>query len=308
MVVNKPPFTDNRAKNTLVIPKGSYAWLKVKLRVGVTVSAPDADAFTFDDVVEVTDPDAVNLSAAWGTNVLDPDDPSDIYDENHSTYVGDLATPNQAGLFHDGGGSIALKVLVPNSAEETTDNNSRQYTVTWRIKKNGVFVVGSETFNVGDAGVFVFSQELVTVAQVEAGIFTNLSDPEIQDIIIEASEWADGMLEACGIDVDSFTELPKLVKTAIILYARSLILDYDASAGLRAEMKKEGSRTVKYATQTTRDIETFRTRAMEAIEHYCRNHSPKRRVRLDIARQATTSRPYGTGRVADRSARLYEDS
>lgn len=220
-----------------------------------------------------------------------------------------IGTEN-VGFFAEGGtgattGRLAQKILVPTNAEETHTSSTRNYTVQWRIKKNGVLVVDTENFDVGPAGVFVFSSSLVTVNEVKAGILTTLDDDQIVTLIEEATLWVRGMLEACGVDPDTFDELPSLVRMAIILYTRGLILDYDASSGAKFESIKEGTRAIKYAGQSSKDIEGFRTRADDAIDAYCRSVSSRRRVRLGVARQQPSDNPYGYGRVNDVGITLF---
>lgn len=304
------PFDDKTRENKGVLPRGRYVFIPVAIRIGGKLVDPDA--FTYANVARIEDPDGADITATWVTKALDPNDPSDTYDDNHATYKGDDAGVDaNIGLFSDGSGHVALKVNVPIGAEETRDNPNREYKIFWDIRVGGATITDAdgelfETFNVGPPGTLVFDSNVVEVDQVKRGISTSLSDTDIEGLIEEAACWAEGVLEACGIDTTKFETLPSLVKTGIVLYTRSLILDYDASAGTRFESMKEGSRSVKFATQSTRDIDTFRKRAMEAIDLYCRNNSSKRRVRLDVSRQKTTSKPFGAGRVVDMRVPIFE--
>lgn len=304
------PFTDTTRENQVIARRTRYMFFKVALRVDGKLIA--ADTFDYANVVRIEDPDGADITGTWLTKALDPSDPADVYDENHATYVGDDAGADvNVGLFDDGSGHIAQKILVPAGAEETVNNASRTYKIFWDIRVNGETIMDAdgelfETFDVGPPTFLVFDSTVVTVDQVKKGISTTLSDDDIEDLIEEAACWSEGILEACGVDTTKFVSLPSLVKTAIILYTRSLIFDYDSSAGLRFTMMKEGSRQVKFASQTTKDNDSLRERSMGMLEIYCKNHSPKRRVRLGVARQKTDRGEFARGRLGDSSVSATE--
>jgi hypothetical protein len=197
-----------------------------------------------------------------------------------------IGTPN-IGLFHNGGGRMAQKIKAPDDAEVTTSSTTRLWKVTWRVKKNDSFIENSENFNVAEAGVLVFNVDVVTVAEVERGIVTNLTDPEIEDIIVEATDQIEGLLDACGIDVDGFTEIPPLVRNGIIKWSRGLIFQRDSLAtGGQIIRVKEGPVEVGYSSTSVRtSISDYFDEARIDIATYCKRHGPLKRPRLRVTRQ-----------------------
>lgn len=205
-----------------------------------------------------------------------------------------IGTEN-VGLFAEGGvgatsGRFALKIFIPGTAEETALTSLRYYTAQFRLKKNGQITTprdGDETFDVGPAGVIVFSSALVSVAEVKAGILTSLSDADIMLLIDEATVWVEGVLDACGIDVDSFVAdgLPPLVRMGIVLYARGLIFDLDASSGRKVSMIQEGTKRVGLSGNSSKDSDSLRGRATEALELLCKRYSQRRRHQFGVIKR-----------------------
>lgn len=288
------PFTDNVGNNLGVYSRGSIDFFKVQVQQNGNPVPPDANAFTFTDVRRIEDPDGVDVTADWVTNDLDPNDAGDTYDENHTTYVGGQASPNNIGLFHNGSGAIAQKFKVPASAEITDGVPSRNFRIYWGIRLGGQMLVDGEgeffeEFNVADYGVLIFESGTVTVSDVRAGIETSLDSDSILELISESVDWSDAHLSICGIDSDTFESLPKAVKQAIILYTRALIFERDASAGQRYSMIQEGSKRVTVAGQTTKDLDTLRGRAEEMLMAYCKRFGKRKRPRVAISNHEVKS-------------------
>lgn len=88
--VGGPYPKDPETKGTVVVPVGSYFWLKSRLFQGKTNPIPpDADAFERIAFVVIKDADGV--LKAWGTDELDPEDPLDTYSAASPDYVGTLS-------------------------------------------------------------------------------------------------------------------------------------------------------------------------------------------------------------------------
>lgn len=354
MVLFKGPFTDTEGQNSVLIPRGAYAWLKIALKQGSAVVAPDADAFERNDIFAIYDPDDNPITR--GVATADPDDPQDTYTSASATYVGldarrtvadgvttsgsavvtsataafnandvgkritgtgipadtTITTVTSAtqvtlsanatatatgvsltigvenvGLYHDGAGHVALKVFIPVTDEDTSLDPARQYTVTWKLKKAGLPVTNSETFDVGPAGVIVFNSGIVTVEEVTDGLSTSLDDDTIQRLILRAEARVRGRLIDCGVDPDAFTELPGLVREAIIFYAQGLIFNRDAGAGLGpVVMRKEGSKQVRYSASTEKMYAGFMADSKLATDEYCDLFGTKNKVKFITWRQA----------------------
>lgn len=290
MVLNKPESSDSIAKNALVAPQGGYFFLKIALRE--TPNGPlvplDADwASQGSSLVSVKDPDGTPL--AWGTNTLDPGDASDDFDENRTSYVGDQVAPEIVGLHAtlDGQGRpvrLALKLKATGAAEITNGDSLRNYSVTWNLKRNGVVVPITEDFNIGPAATASFLDG-VSIAELKLRVKTTLPDDDLEDIIAMAVGWAKGMLDSCDIDPDALTDLPRLVKEAIILKASGYVIDFDASAGGLVTMRKEGSKQIRYSASSDKLSASLHKRAEETINAYCKRHGPAHRIRFNTFRQ-----------------------
>lgn len=239
------------------------------------------------------DPDGNDVTADFVTVAIDPDDGDDVWDDAHADYVGDDATPENVGLFHNGTGAIAQKIKVPDDAEITVNSTDRRFRVDWKVKKANGFVTKIEYFNVDQAGVLVLDSSAVTVEEVKAGLSTSLSDPQITDLIAEATRAIRGRVEGKDVVWEDFTELPFLLRDAIIQWARWLIFSRDASSGLKVEKLKEGTKRVEFAGISSKDIEGYRVNAKDSLMEYLRDYAPRMQPRLSVAtRKMTDTNPF----------------
>lgn len=281
MPLNNPYASDNVAKNAASYPRGNYLWLKVELRSSRNgpLIAPANDFASHPSLITITDPASSDITGVWLTNAIDPDDPSDVYDANHPDYTG------VTGIFHDGGGNIAAKVYIPPSATLQANDSQTPYKVSWEIKHtNGTFVTDNEVFGVDETGVLVFGG-LVSPSEITASVSTSLDNTQIEELIARSERWASGMLDACGIDSNAFTELPPLIKEAIISKTQGYIIDFDASAGGLVTMRKEGSKQIRYSASSEKLSKMFHAEAKELMDAYCTRHGPAKRIRFNTFRQ-----------------------
>lgn len=290
MVLNAPESSDSIAKNSLVIPAGGFAFLKIALTDGVNgpLTTLDTDwASLGSGLFAITDPDGAPVS--WTTNALDPSDPADDYDAIRSSYVGDQVAPEAVGLHATLSGGLpvrlALKILVPSGAEQTSSNSNRKYKVVWNLKKNGNPVVAEEFFNVGPSGIPTFSDTSITWAEVVVGINSSITDTDQQDAIVsEASEYVKAVLEDCGLcPDDALPDKNRAVRQAMLLYARHLVAFYDASAGKSLKSIKEGAEQLVFAGSDSKtSIHSLQERADAILDKFCKRSAPGRRASFGL--------------------------
>ncbi len=274
MPVNSPPFEDVVPANSLVIPRGAYAWLKSQVTLnGTTVTPPDSGSFLVPGLVKVYDPDGVLITSTWATNALDPDDPEDVYDASHPTYRGSLASPPNIGLFHDGLGNLAFKIKVPTNAELTYLSSTRRHKVRWEgfLKNGGAILAIEETFVISEPGTITFGNMLVTPKMVRRGIVTRLTDEEIGDLCLEAGQWVRARLRDCRLtpaDIEPVTD--ERILSGLVYWARLLVFTRDASAGFRVAKAQEGTKRVEFAGNSKGDRDDLERLAKEEMASFCR--------------------------------------
>lgn len=154
------------------------------------------------------------------------------------------------GLFADGLGHVALKVKVPTNAEKTTNSSTRHWKVEWKVKKNGAYITKSETFDVGDAAVIVFSADVVTVSQVRALFTTPASDTQILGAIAEAAINVEGMLLQVLEAMPSPT--PNTVLNGVVYETRRLLIDWEISTGRTANSVSQGGMSLSFDSAQNR--------------------------------------------------------
>lgn len=197
----------------------------------------------------------------------------------------------QVGLFADGLGHVARKIKAPVDAEITLGNsNGREWTVRWAIRRFGEIVGAAndeweEAFHVRDVGTLIFSTEFVSAADVKVGITTSLADLDILDIIQEAEDAVGALLEECFIDPDSFTEVPRAVRVATVLWARGIVRQRDATAFKHVSQFREGSIAYGFAGVSTRDTESDFARSERMVRAYARANSKKYRPVIRTVRR-----------------------
>lgn len=288
------PYVDNTPDGSLVAPRGDILFLKVAVRDGEggPIVAPDSDWLDWDGGADSTtvrtikDPDDNPVTSNWETIELDPDDSDDDWDDDHADYVGDPDDDNtheHRGLFHNGSGRIAQKVKVPSDAEKTVDDSDRTWSITWEVRKGDNVVTKTENFNVGAAGVLIFSADLIQVAEVTAGINTSLSDTEVEELIKEATDlWAEGRLLAADVDIGSWDVVPPLVRSAVINYTRGLISQRDVNAGNRVARIREGDKTINYSSSRESVSGAYFEAANGQLDEYLQAKAPSRAPSMDV--------------------------
>lgn len=285
------PFVDPVAAGQLIVQKGGFYFLKVKVERNSVLTPAHANTWTRTDICVIRDPDGNVVTSSFATKTIEPGDVDDTYDENHATYKGDLATPENVGLFSDDLGHLALKILVPSNAEETYLNATRYYTVTWTVLVSdgagGTIQVGptSEAFNVAPAGTLIFEDESVEAADVTRGISTVMDADQVGDLITEARDWFFGEVEGRGSTVE---ELGYNGKRAIIMMARASIFTFDDTAGLRPNFVREGPDQVRYGDRE-KITKSYEEKANAALKLWLREHAGLGKPyagRVDRAREA----------------------
>lgn len=125
----------------------------------------------------------------------------------------------------------------------------------------------------------------ITADDIAAGVVTTLTDPEIEAIIAEATDDIDGMLDACGIDLSTFADLPKRVRSAIIAQSRAYVLSRDPGSRVATELR-EGNRAIKYSTSNAGlSSEDYFDKARQAVEDFCHRYSQRKRPKVQVTRQ-----------------------
>lgn len=257
------PYADDVPQGAMVLPRGSIEFLSVELQSsedGPAVS-PDNDWLDWDGgadsttVFTIRDPDGNDITSSWVTTKLDPDDDTDDFDDTHDDYVGDPdddGTDEHEGLFHDGSGNIAAKVEVPSDAEKTAGDQDRYYEIEWFLRKNGNIINGGvvEAFNVTSSGALSFSDSFgatVEASDINGLVHTQLTDPEIEDLIDKGIERVEGYLQRYGLDPDDFDSTYRTLIRAVEEWTVLLVFDYDASAYRKASNISEGSVSIGFA-------------------------------------------------------------
>jgi hypothetical protein len=139
-----------------------------------------------------------------------------------------------------------------------------------------------EVISPGDA---TFGGEGVSPDEVTAGLSTSLTDEEIEALIVEATNKVSGWLLLKQVDVDTLTELPDLVRDAIILYTRWLIFTRDASAGLgHFRTIREQDKSITFGTSSDAYVESLKSDAWESILNYL-NRGKIRTPSLTVTRK-----------------------
>lgn len=286
MATLTPPFSDSEPANTLILERGAYYFLKVAVKRGGALMPLHADSWLLTDLAVIKDPDGADVTAAWVTNAIDPagvvsgaSTVSDTYDANHATYKGDLATPDNIGLFSDDLGHVALKILVPSDAEDTYLNSARSYSITWKGKLSdgagGTVEIGpsTETFDVAPPGTFLFAGESITAAEVTKGISTSMDVDQIADIVSQvANDWFTGgvIARAAGTLTVPLTYIGPNGRRAIILKARSEIFTFDHTAGVVIKKIREGPDQIEYGAVRDTLIAKWDKEAQDARNDYYR--------------------------------------
>lgn len=269
------PYSDDTPKGQVVIPRGEFHFLQVAIRESRDGPLTPPDTFDSTNIRAILDPDGVDVTDSWATNQLDPDDDNDDFDETHPDYVGDQASPDNIGLFHDGSGRVAQKVEVPSDAEITTNDDTRSYEIQWTFTVNSNTVSDSEIFNVASSGVLVFQATVITPEEVTIGLNTSLTNDDIRELISEATREVRGwVMDVCGVDPDTdsdFSEsVPPLVRNAIIKYTRGLIFNRDLSTQQApVSSVRQGRKRVDWAVESKQPAETLFGRSKDDILDYC---------------------------------------
>lgn len=250
----------------MVLPRGDVEFLSVQLQEGDDGPsvAPDSDWLDHDGgadsttVFVIRDPDDGDITSNWVTTKLDPDDSDDDFDADHDDYVGDPdddGTDEHEGLFHDGNGNVAVKVEVPSDAEKTAGDQDRNYEIEWFIKKNGNVINDGvvEAFNVTSSGALSFSDSFgatVDASDVHDLVHTQLTDPEVEELINKAIERVEGYLMDYNLDPDDFDSTERTLVRAVQEWTVLLVFHYDSSAFRRASNISEGSVSIGFAGQS----------------------------------------------------------
>lgn len=281
MPVNNPYQNDQKPKNSESYPRGRFVWMKVEFRQSANgpLIAPAADFASHPTLITITDTNGADVTGAWLTNDIDPQDPSDVFGAGHADYTGTV------GIFHDGGGNIAAKVFIPAGAAIAAPSAPVPYRVSWEVKHpNGSFIVDSEVFGVDISALLIFGTS-VSAEDVTSGIQTSLTTDDIEFLLGRAERWARSRLESCEIDPDSFDTLPYAVLEAIILKTQGYIIRDDASAGGLVTMRKEGSKQIRYSASSDKLMANFFEDADNELMLYCKKFGPTHRVRFHTYRQ-----------------------
>lgn len=216
----------------------------------------------------------MDVTSQWVTNAIDPagiDGVPDTYGAAHSTYVGGQASPANVGAFYNGTSRLAWKFKVPTNAENVI-GTSRRYKFKWKVlmetTPSQIFLEDEETFQVGPIGTVSFGALTVTIAEVEAGITTSLTDAQIQLLITEATNYVYGRLEQAGLEPDQFTSLPRLIRNAIVLMTRYLIFQLDASSYKKTSMLQEGDTRISFTGNSQKDADALLDLLNMLIDQY----------------------------------------
>lgn len=275
------PFVDTDPDGTVVISRGQYWFLQVALQTSNgSYVAPDADAWTRDDVRGIYDPDGNDVTALWVTNVRDPTDPSDLYDAAHATYVGDEATPNNIGLFYQATGKIAQKVMAPADVE-ITKGTARRFRIDWNVKK-GSLISKTEYFQTDVAATLATVSSFVTVDEVRAIIFTKMTDPQIEDAINHVTKKARGRAILYKFDWDSMTTLDDFLRAVLIEWVSTYIFTYDQSAYRKIEKIKEGGKRVEWSGTSSKDLERKELEVKADFEEWLRQKTKFKQPKLRV--------------------------
>lgn len=285
--------SDSIGKDKLVVPAGGYALLVIAVKETSTGSAVPIDSTWLDQdpLFTITDPDAVTLS--WNTNELDSGDPNDDFDENRSSYVGDLFSPEIPGLHAILDGTtgtptrLAIKIKAPTAAEQTSANSLRDYDIEWFLPKNGQLVPNlTEAFNVGPPGLPVFGNITVLWSDVDITGASSITVTAEQDAFIQqAGNEVYGWISGCGLNPDS---LPvdadtRAIKTAIIQVTRDAVAGVDLGFAQAVKSIREEPRSIVYSTKG--DQLSQYERAKQTVEMWCRRYRAFRNVKSAVARQ-----------------------
>lgn len=119
----------------------------------------------------------------------------------------------------------------------------------------------------------------VTVAEVETGIETQLSDSDIQDIIDESASIITGKLNLHDVDVSAVKTSDdefELMEKATIYWARYTIFNRDASAFRKSSNIREGDVALGFSGNSQRDAEQLKNDALDLLGTVIRVKGSKR--------------------------------
>lgn len=153
-----------------------------------------------------------------------------------------IGTPN-IGLFHNGTGSVAQKIKVPDDATVTINDDTSSYEVDWKIRYgtdasgDPLFATLTETFNI--RGVSLEAKDSrVTVPEVRRGFETPEPDSRVEDLIVEAAGNINSLIKMTDASVPN--PPPGSLLNATIYEARRLLLVLEESTGRSVNSVSQG--------------------------------------------------------------------
>lgn len=247
------------------IPRGEEDDIEFKLR-------NNADALVDDE-----DWNDGSTKEEWPVVTVKDDDGNDVtskFDKDISGDTIDAAThkhPDKStGIWRDEKGVYNLRT------KPDTDLSLEAYTLNIAFDIGGSRIDDEHTIILVSPGDVDFGSNILTTIDVEeitAGIETSLSSDNITDLISEAALFTKGELEMCGLDPDSWDEVPAAIQTAIIYATRALILRRDLGAGVSISSIREGNKRISYnsGSSVEESSEMFWNLWDRGVTKYCQS-------------------------------------
>lgn len=258
------------------VARGGIADIKFKLYqyAGGPLTDPDGwvagTGSTWPSVVFKRASDNVDVTATFVRNIASDTLPTGAI--KHPT--------TSTGIWRESTAGSYAERIEPQSSLALGDY---YMTVTYTI--NGAVTQETHTIALVAPGDVAFGDQVlavVTATDVKRGITTTLDDPTITGLITEATEYVEGRLDQVGIDADTLTEIPLLIKSAIIWFSRYLVFGMDASAFRKTSMLQEGDVRITFSGNSQKDADALLGLSENAIDRYIGVHGRTRKVQFNV--------------------------